>query len=139
MSNQLLTFSSSSSQTKLDGDRLLDDLEHSLSRPTAFDCVMRVRASTGLRPTGFYGSFFMSNTTDIELGNIDTDKAIAVEIKHDDKLREDENAFFQVSHWVVGGRGQIFSGSALDSVMMEHWYACSHIPCPWSAICFSIA
>ena len=74
----------------------MSDLTRSLTRPTAFDCVMRVRASTGLRPTGFYGAFFMSNTTDIELGNIDSDKAIAVEIKHDDKLREDENAFFQV-------------------------------------------
>ena len=39
----------------------------------------------------------MNNTTDIELGNIDADKAVAVEIKHDDKLREDELAFFQVS------------------------------------------
>ena len=39
----------------------------------------------------------MANTTDIELGNIDSDKAIAVEIKHDDKLREDDIAFFQVS------------------------------------------
>lgn len=74
----------------------MDDLKHSLMRPMGFDCVMRVRASTGLRPTGFYGAFFMSNTTDIELGNIDCDKAIAVEIKHDDKLRDDESAFFQV-------------------------------------------
>jgi len=39
----------------------------------------------------------MSNTTDIELGNIDTDKAIAVEIKHDDKLKEDDIVFFQVT------------------------------------------
>ena len=38
----------------------------------------------------------MQNTTDIELGNIDTDKAIAVEIKHDDKLKEEDTAFFQV-------------------------------------------
>ena len=53
--------------------------------------------SPGLRPTGFYGAFFMSNTTDIELGNIDADKAIAVEIKHDDKLKEDDIAFFRVS------------------------------------------
>ena len=51
----------------------------------------------GLRPTGFYGAFFMQNTTDIELGNIDSDKAIAVEIKHDDKLKEDEVVFFQVT------------------------------------------
>ena len=75
----------------------MEDLHHSLTRPTGFDCVMRVRASTGLRPTGFYGAFLMNNTTDIELGNIDCDKAIAVEIRHDDKLRDDETAFFQVN------------------------------------------
>ena len=43
----------------------------------------------------------MANTTDIELGNVDCDKAIAVEIKHDDKLREDDIAFFQVLSRVV--------------------------------------
>ena len=39
----------------------------------------------------------MQNTTDIELGNVDADKAIAVELKHDDKLKEEEIAFFQVT------------------------------------------
>ena len=38
----------------------------------------------------------MSNTTDIELGSIDSDKVVAVEIKHDDKLKEEDIAFFQV-------------------------------------------
>lgn len=83
-------------QTSRDGDRFVQDLKHSIARNTAFDCVMRVRASTGLRPTGFFGGFFMQNTTDVEFGNMDADKAIAVEIKHDDKLKEDEIAFFQV-------------------------------------------
>ena len=90
------THKHSHTQTSKDGDRLLADLRHSISRNTGFDAVMRVRASTGLRPTGFHGAFHMSNTTDIELGNIDCDKALAVEIKHDDKLREDDIAFFQV-------------------------------------------
>lgn len=83
-------------QTSRDGDRFIQDLKHSVARNTAFDCVMRVRASTGLRPTGFFGGFFMQNTTDVEFGNIDADKAVAVEIKHDDKLKEEEIAFFQV-------------------------------------------
>ena len=83
-------------QTSRDGEQLIEDLKRCVSRSTGFDAVMRVRASTGLRPTGFYGAFYMSNTTDIELGNIDCDKAIAVEVKHDDKLREDDIAFFQV-------------------------------------------
>ena len=38
----------------------------------------------------------MANTTDIEFGNIDNEKAIAVEIKHDDKMREDSVACIQV-------------------------------------------
>jgi hypothetical protein len=31
---------------------------------------MRVRTSTGVRPTEFYGHFFMSNTTDMEIAAI---------------------------------------------------------------------
>jgi protein transport protein SEC24 len=73
--------------------------------------MMRVRTSTGmlfifnilfiylffsgLRPTGFFGSYFMQNTTDIELAAIDSDKGITVEIKHDDKL-EEQPAYIQV-------------------------------------------
>lgn len=83
-------------QASRDGERFIEDLRCCISRSTGFDAVMRVRASTGLRPTGFFGAFFMANTTDIELGNVDCDKAIAIEIKHDDKLREDDIAFFQV-------------------------------------------
>lgn len=35
---------------------------------------MRVRTSTGVRPTDFYGHLFMSNSTDVELAAIDCDK-----------------------------------------------------------------
>ena len=57
---------------------------------------MRVRTSTGIRSTDFYGTFYMANTTDVELASIDSDKAVTVEIKHDDKLAEDAGAFVQV-------------------------------------------
>ena len=50
------------SQTTRDGDRLLEDLKHSLMRNTGFDGVMRVRASTGtlekLICTSFYTCTF---------------------------------------------------------------------------------
>ena len=39
----------------------------------------------------------MSNTTDIEFGNVDSEKAIAVEIKHDDTMKEDTPAYIQVN------------------------------------------
>lgn len=35
---------------------------------------MRVRTSTGVRATDFFGHFFMSNTTDMELASIDCNK-----------------------------------------------------------------
>jgi protein transport protein SEC24 len=78
-----------------DGQRFLDDLQHNISRAVAFDVMMRVRTSTGIRPTGFYGHFFMQNTTDIEFGAIDADKNVVIECKYDDKLDEKVPAVFQ--------------------------------------------
>ena len=53
---------------------------------------------SGIRPVDFLGNFYMSNTTDVELACIDCDKAVSVEIKHDDKLSEGDGAFVQVSY-----------------------------------------
>ncbi|XP_020285904.1 protein transport protein Sec24C [Pseudomyrmex gracilis] len=84
-------------QAEVDGDRLISDVINNISRPIAFDAVMRVRTSTGVRATDFYGHYFMSNTTDMELASIDCDKAIAIEVKHDDKLTDDEGVYIQVA------------------------------------------
>ena len=35
-------------QPAIDGDRVIDDLKKSVSRNTGFDCVMRVRCSSGM-------------------------------------------------------------------------------------------
>lgn len=58
---------------------------------------MRVRTSTGVRPTDFYGHLHMPNTTDMELASIDCDKAIGIEIKHDDKLADEEGVYIQAA------------------------------------------
>ncbi|XP_014215560.1 protein transport protein Sec24C-like [Copidosoma floridanum] len=84
-------------QANFDEERLITDIINNISRPIAFDAVMRVRTSTGVRPTDFYGHFYMSNTTDLELASIDCDKALALEIKHDDKLAEDEGVYIQAA------------------------------------------
>lgn len=69
-------------QADLDGERLISDVINNISRPIAFDAVMRVRTSTGVRATDFYGHYFMSNTTDMELASIDCDKVINYTIIH---------------------------------------------------------
>ncbi|CAH1404108.1 unnamed protein product [Nezara viridula] len=93
-------------QAELDGERLITDVEKNIRRLCAFDAIMRVRTSTGIRPTDFYGHFYMSNTTDIELASIDPDKGIAVEIKHDDKLSEEEGVYIQVALLYTSLSGQ---------------------------------
>ena len=54
------------------------------------------------------GNFYMSNTTDVELAVVDCDKAVSLEMKHDDKLNEADGAYVQVSYfigWADGGQG----------------------------------
>lgn len=83
--------------SEIDGQRFIDDLAYDLQRDIVFDAIMRVRTSTGIRPVDFLGSLHMSNTTDVELAAIDCDKAITVELKHDDKIAEDQGAHMQIA------------------------------------------
>uniref|UniRef100_A0A673ARG8 SEC24 homolog C, COPII coat complex component n=1 Tax=Sphaeramia orbicularis TaxID=375764 RepID=A0A673ARG8_9TELE len=93
-------------QAQSDQERFLNDLRRDIQKPVGFDAVMRVRTSTGIRATDFFGSFFMSNTTDVELAGLDCDKAITVEFKHDDKLSEETGALMQCAVLYTSCSGQ---------------------------------
>ncbi|XP_022800862.1 protein transport protein Sec24C-like isoform X2 [Stylophora pistillata] len=88
------------------GDQFRGDLKRNLERNVGFDAVMRLRCSTGLRPVDFWGNCYMNNTTDVELAVIDPHKAIAIEIKHDDKLPEEGQAYFQCALLYTSVSGQ---------------------------------
>lgn len=93
-------------QSDIDGERFIEDLKRDIEKPIAFDAVLRVRTSTGIRPTDFTGSFFMSNTTDVELASVDCDASLSIEIKYDDKLNEDEGVFVQCAVLYTSCSGQ---------------------------------
>ncbi|XP_074475760.1 protein transport protein Sec24C isoform X1 [Sebastes fasciatus] len=93
-------------QAQSDSERFLNDLRRDVQKLVGFDAVMRVRTSTGIRATDFFGSFFMSNTTDVELAGLDCDKAITVEFKHDDKLSEETGALMQCAVLYTSCSGQ---------------------------------
>ncbi|XP_056285581.1 protein transport protein Sec24C isoform X1 [Pseudoliparis swirei] len=93
-------------QALSDKERFLNDLRRDVQKLVGFDAVMRVRTSTGIRATDFYGSFYMSNTTDVELAGLDCDKAITVEFKHDDKLSEETGALMQCAVLYTSCSGQ---------------------------------
>ncbi|CAG0892731.1 unnamed protein product [Cyprideis torosa] len=118
-------------QADVDGERLLYDLRRALSRAIVFDAVMRVRTSTGIRPVDFYGHLYMANTTDIELAAMDSDKSICVEMKHDDKLTEEEAVFIQVAilFTSVGGqrRLRILNLACGVALQMADSYRCAEL------------
>lgn len=93
-------------QADIDGGRVIADVIKNVSRPIGFEAVMRVRTSAGIRPTDFYGHFFMSNTTDMDLASMTSDQSIGVEIKHDDKLAPEENVYLQVALLYTSCSGQ---------------------------------
>jgi len=93
-------------QSDLDGERFISDLAHNIARPIVFDAIMRVRTSTGVRPTDFFGSFYMANTTDMELASLNSDMALACEIKHDDKLTDEDGVYIQCALLYTSVSGQ---------------------------------
>ncbi|KFP18592.1 Protein transport protein Sec24C, partial [Egretta garzetta] len=93
-------------QPETDQDRFLNDLRRDVQKEVGFDAVMRVRTSTGIRATDFFGAFYMSNTTDVEMAGLDCDKTITVEFKHDDKLSEDSGALLQCALLYTSCAGQ---------------------------------
>ena len=48
----------------------------------------------------------MANTTDTELASINSDSAVACEIKHDDKLTEEDGVYIQVAVLFTSCSGQ---------------------------------
>ncbi|KAK7122366.1 hypothetical protein R3I94_019479 [Phoxinus phoxinus] len=93
-------------QSSTDQERFLNDLRRDVQKPMGFDAVMRVRTSTGIRATDFFGSFYMSNTTDVELAGLDCDKTVTVEFRHDDKLSEETGALMQCAVLYTSCNGQ---------------------------------
>ncbi|EGT48379.1 hypothetical protein CAEBREN_31846 [Caenorhabditis brenneri] len=88
-----------------DGIRMLYELQRHVSKKIAFDCIARVRTSTGIRPITFTGSFHMENSTDLEFATIDENKAFLTEIEHDDTLK-DSAALIQTAVLYTSMTGQ---------------------------------
>ncbi|CAL8241863.1 unnamed protein product [Merluccius merluccius] len=96
-------------QVETDGEHFLRDLRKDVEKPIGFDAIMRVRTSTGFRATDFFGAIYMNNTTDVEMAAVDCDKAVTVELKHDDTLSEETGAFIQCAllYTTVGGQRRL--------------------------------
>lgn len=89
-----------------EGRKLRSEIEGVVSRETAYSVTMRLRCSNNLRVTDHFGNFFQRNTTDLEFGTLDADKAIAAIVKHEGRLSENQDAFFQCAVLYTSSTGQ---------------------------------
>ena len=110
-----------------DGKLLREEIGRVVKRETAYSVTMRIRCSngelslalasgvtklrsrsifTGLRISDHFGNFFQRNITDLEFGTLDADKAIAARIKHESKLDEKTDAYFQCAALYTSSTGQ---------------------------------
>lgn len=77
-------------------------------------CIL-VRTSTGIRPFEYFGNFYSRSVSDIECAVVNAESSVAVEIKYDDKLPEDEFVVIQVWHHFI----------EIDSLILHFLYCLS--------------
>jgi protein transport protein SEC24 len=87
------------------GNRLCEDLKYAVEGTIAFDAVMKVRTSTGIRPIDYLGNFNMYGN-DVELAGMQKQTSISVELKHDDKLNENSKVYIQLALLYTSVSGQ---------------------------------
>lgn len=67
-----------------DGGKFEKELAHDLTRSTAFEAVMRVRATRGLRFANFYGNYFIRGSDLLALPNCTSDSSFALDLAYDE-------------------------------------------------------
>lgn len=67
-----------------DGQKFEKELHHDLTRSSAFEAVMRVRATRGLRFSNFYGNYFIRGSDLLALPNCTSDSTFALDLAYDE-------------------------------------------------------
>lgn len=89
-----------------DETKLSHELRHNLTRPTAWEAVMRIRCSKGLRVSSFHGHFFNRSTDLLALPNCDPDKAFAVQMAHEENVVSSSAAYVQCALLYTSSDGE---------------------------------
>ncbi|CAI5956655.1 unnamed protein product [Closterium sp. NIES-64] len=69
-----------------DGDKLRSQIVRNLTRETAWESVMRIRCSKGLKIATFHGHFFIRSSDLLAIPAADADKGYAVQISHEEAV-----------------------------------------------------
>lgn len=69
----------------IDGPNFEAHLNKRLTQATAFEAVMRIRCTKGMRITNFYGNFFIRGTDLLALPNCNGDSVFGFDLAHDEQ------------------------------------------------------
>jgi protein transport protein SEC24 len=89
-----------------DAPRLSAEVRRNLTRPTAWEAVMRVRCSKGLRVSSFHGHFFNRSTDLLALPTCDPDKGFAVQVSHEEAVVPGPVAYVQCALLYTNSNGE---------------------------------
>mmetsp|Transcript_52422 Transcript_52422/g.126887 ORF Transcript_52422/g.126887 Transcript_52422/m.126887 type:complete len:1184 (+) Transcript_52422:261-3812(+) len=67
-----------------DGPRFEEQLNKVLVQETAFEAVMRIRCTKGMRITNFYGNFYIRGTDLMALPNVNSESIFGFDLAHDE-------------------------------------------------------
>ena len=76
-------------------ERFLNEFRHYVTRPIAFEAVLRIRCTSGINIHSFFGNCFVRAHDLIALANVSPDVAFGVQTNIDDNLHENKLAIFQ--------------------------------------------
>ena len=68
-----------------DGERFEEQLHKTLVSETAFEAVMRIRCTKGMRIPNFYGNFYIRGTDLMALPNVNSDSVFGFDLVHDEQ------------------------------------------------------
>lgn len=90
-----------------DRDGLSDELKRVVTAETAYNAIVRIRCSNGLRVSEHNGNFFQHNMTDLEFGTLDEAKAFTATLRHEGhKLDDRQSAYVQVAALYTSASGE---------------------------------
>jgi hypothetical protein len=78
------------------GAKFEHELHHVLTRATAFEAVMRVRATRGIRFSNFYGNYFIRGTDLLALPNCTADSSFSLDMAYDEAVLSAQAVTIQV-------------------------------------------
>lgn len=87
--------------------KLAHEVKQAVNRETGYQALMKVRCSNGLQVSSYHGHFLQHTFgADLEIGTIDSDKAMGVIFSYDGKLDTKLDAHFQAALLYTTASGQ---------------------------------